>query len=216
MLLRLQVKDLVHFCAVGLVLQLQVILQGPEQIDHGVGVQLVLLHGLVDGLERGLLLRVEGAPRAVQDQGSVLLGLFADRHVGAVVGAVVEPAGVDVELVRVVVEDDVDDVLVAPGDLHPVLLVDGDDVLGPLEVAHPGEVHEHDARVDAEFAVVGMTGEAVVPAGVRVLVLGAQGCHLAGVHLPEVVPDDFWRAQENGVGVDVENRVGVVEQRLRK
>ena len=46
------------------------------------------------------------------------------------------------------VENDVDDVLVAPRDLQLVLSVDGHHVIHPLKFPHPRQVHQHHAGVD--------------------------------------------------------------------
>ena len=107
------------------------------------------IDGVVDGEEGRLLVAVEAAAVAVQDVDAALLGRLADAHVHAVVGPVVEVARVHVEPLRMEVEDDVDDVLVAPRDLGLVLLVDRDDVLLPAKVPHPRQVHQHHAGIDA-------------------------------------------------------------------
>ena len=43
------------------------------------------------------------------------------------------------------VEDNVDDILITPRNFCFVLLIDGNNILLPLEMAHPGQVHQHNS-----------------------------------------------------------------------
>ena len=63
------------------------------------------------------------------------------------VGAVVVVARVDVEFLGMEVENDVDDILIAPRYLGFVLLIYRNNILLPLEMAHPGQVHQHNSRI---------------------------------------------------------------------
>ena len=51
-------------------------------------------------------------------------------------------------LTWVEVEVDIDEVLVAPGDVEAVLLEVRHDVFLPLCLPHPRQIHQHHARVD--------------------------------------------------------------------
>ena len=53
-----------------------------------------------------------------------------------------------------VVEDDIDDVLVAPRDFQFELGEDRLQVTLPVELAHPSQVHQHHARVNAFNATI--------------------------------------------------------------
>lgn len=48
-----------------------------------------------------------------------------------------------------IVKQNVYQILVAPCDLQFVLLVERQNVFHPFEIAHPRQIHQHDARVDA-------------------------------------------------------------------
>lgn len=60
-----------------------------------------------------------------------------------------------------------------------------------------------------------MLGESVIPTSVRILVLRAKSCQLAGVHFLELIPDLLGWRQEQGIRVHVEYRVGVVKHSLK-
>lgn len=77
--------------------------------------------------------------------------------------------------------------------------------LSHLEVraADAGQVHQHHAGVEAGAAVVGVPGEAAVPADLGHLVLGGHGSQLGGVELPQQVPDVIDGPQEQHVSVHV-------------
>ena len=47
-----------------------------------------------------------------------------------------------------VMEVDVDEVLIAPGDAELVLLVVRNDVTQPVDLTHAGQIHQHHSRVD--------------------------------------------------------------------
>lgn len=113
-----------------------------------------------------------------------------------------------------IVEENVDDVLIAPRDAQFILLVYGQHLSFPIEVTHSGEIHQHDARIDAKRTVKGMSGEAIVPADAAVLLLRTKGYHLAGVEFAEEFPNMPDRRQEQGIGVHVEHGLNSLEQRL--
>ena len=46
-------------------------------------------------------------------------------------------------------EEDVDEVLIAPRDVILMLLVVGNDVVHPVRLQHPSHVHQHHARVNS-------------------------------------------------------------------
>lgn len=153
----------------------------------GVLRQLVLLHAAVQVLEDGLLFRVEIAPIPVNDPNAA--GRRTDAHVNAVIRSIVPLARQYKELVRVKVEEDVDQVLVAPRQLHFVLFVKRHYLFLPLKLAQPSEIHHHHARVYAQGTVEGVSREAIVPADVLVLVLRYQGRYLRGIKELELVPN---------------------------
>lgn len=211
---RLRDEHLRDSAAVGLALYRQVISHRHEQLVVRIRVQLILLHGLVDRPEGRLLRRVESAAGTVKHQGAVPLRLRAHRHVHTVVGSVVVPARVHVQLLRMMVKYYVDDVLIAPGNLQSVFLVYGNHVVGPTKLPHSRQIHQHHSGIDAQLAIVRMLGESIVPAGVGILVLGAEGRQLAGVHLFKLVPDLVRWREKQSIRVHVEHRVRVVQHRL--
>lgn len=215
MQLRLDDEHFRDSTAAGLVLHRQVISHRHEQLVVGIRVQLILLHGPVDGPEGRLLLRVESAAGTVQHQSAVPLRLRAHRHVHTVIGSVVVSARVHVQLLRMIVKYYVDDILVAPGDLQSVLLVYRNHVVGPTKLPHSRQVHQHHSGIDAQLAVIRMFGESVVPAGVGILVFRAEGRQLARVHFLELVPDLLRWRQKQSVRVHVEHRVRVVQHSLK-
>lgn len=82
------------------------------------------------------------------------------------------------KLTRMKVKKNVDNVLVSPGDLQFVLMVDGQDVVNPAKCTHSSEIHQHNPRVDTQGPIIGVPGESVVPACGPVFVLWGKGCHL--------------------------------------
>ena len=58
------------------------------------------------------------------------------------------PIQIQTALTWVEMEEDVDEVLVAPGDIKLVLLEVGHDVFLPFRIPHPRQIHQHHARVD--------------------------------------------------------------------
>ena len=63
------------------------------------------------------------------------------------IGTVVVVARVDVEFFGMEVEDDINDILIAPCNLGFVLLINGYDIFLPLEMAHSGQIHQHNSRI---------------------------------------------------------------------
>ena len=59
-----------------------------------------------------------------------------------------------------------------------------------------------------------MSGEAVVPGDARLLVLRSHGRYVAGVEEAEEGPDLLHGLQEEDVGVDVQQRVHVLQNQL--
>lgn len=78
-------------------------------------------------------------------------------------------------------KENVEQTLIAPRDVVLVRVVEGLDLVDEAELAHARQVHEHDARVEAERAVVRMPRESIVPAHVRVLVFGRERRQLRAV-----------------------------------
>ena len=81
--------------------------------------------------------------------------------------------------------------------------------------ADPGEVHQHDSRVDPRDPVEGVACEAAVPAYLGHLVLGGHGGQLRAVELLEEGPDVVHGSEEKHVCVHVEQRVHLLEDHLR-
>lgn len=113
------------------------------------------------------------------------------------------------------VKQNVDQILIAPRDLQLVLRVQRLNVLGPLELTHSRQIHQHYARVDAERSVERMSCKSIVPAHVLVLVLRRQGGHLRGIEVLELRPDALDGRQEQRVRVHVQNGIDVLEDGLR-
>ena len=111
-------------------------------------------------------------------------------------------------------EQYINEILITPGDLRLVLLVQRHNLLGPVKLAHPRQVHEHHTRVQPGEAVVRVPTEPIVPPDVGDLVLGGHGGKLRGVELLEVGPDLLQRAHEEDVRVDVENGIHIEQKVL--
>lgn len=79
-----------------------------------------------------------------------------------------------------------------------------------MSAADPCQVHQHHPGVEAGAAVVGVAGEAAVPADLGDLVLGGHGSHLAGVELPQEVPDVIHGPQEQHVRVHVKQGIHIL------
>ena len=60
-------------------------------------------------------------------------------------------------------EENVDKILIAPCNLQLVLVIVRHDFLSPSKVAHPGQVHKHDARIHTGLSVIRMAGKPVIP-----------------------------------------------------
>lgn len=82
--------------------------------------------------------------------------------------------------------------------------------------ADPGEIHQHDAGVDPRYSVERVAGEAAVPADLGHFVLRRHGRQLGAVEGLEEAPDVVHRPQEEHIGVDVEQRVHVLQDDLRE
>lgn len=68
----------------------------------------------------------------------------------------------------------VEQTLITPRYVVLVSVVEWVNLVDEMKFAHAGQVHEHDARVEAERAVEGMTRETIVPAHVGILVFGRE------------------------------------------
>ncbi len=88
-----------------------------------------------------------------------------------------------------IVKENIQQALIAPRYIVLVLLIEREHFFDELELAHSSQIHEHDTRVEAELAVVGMSSESIVPAHVGVLVLGRQRRQVSPIEVLEVVPD---------------------------
>lgn len=161
----------------------------------------VLLDGGIEKIEDWLHVRMEISPIPVDDLDAIRC--VTNAHVHAVVRSVVPIARKHVQPIRMIVEQDVDDVLITPYQLQSVLFVDWHDVLFPLEVPHSGEIHQHDAGIHAQIAVVRMTSEPIVPTGIFVLVLGCHAGKLRRIEVAEHRPQLLNRRQEYCIRIHV-------------
>ena len=108
-------------------------------------------------------------------------------------------------------EENVEQALVTPSDVVLVGVVEWQNLFDKLELSHPGEVHEHDARVEAQSTVVGVPSESVVPAHIGFFMFRRQSCQMCAVEQLEMAPDRFEFVDEQDVGVDVQQRVDCLE-----
>jgi len=109
----------------------------------------------------------------------------------------------------------VDNVLIAPGYLQSILLVNGNYIVRPSELPHSRQIHQHHSWIDPQLAIIWMLGESIVPTSVGILVLRTEGCQLTGVHLLEIVPDFLGWRQKQSVCIHVENRIRVIQYSLK-
>ncbi|UYV68467.1 hypothetical protein LAZ67_5004401 [Cordylochernes scorpioides] len=98
---------------------------------------------------------------------------------------------------RVMVEDDVDDVLVPPHYVQSVAEVDGLWQLGPAKLPHPG-----------------MAGKAVVPSRREVLTLWGQSSYVGRIHLREEQPELLGWPEKEGVYVYIDEGIFFRQQGL--
>lgn len=115
----------------------------------------------------------KGPPVAVEQLDAVHSGLIANETIDAVIGAKVETAWEDDQLVGAMVEVNVDQVLIAPNQFASILTEQRLDSLGPLLSSHTSQIHDHHARIDAVIAIEWMSSKFVVP-------IGWQICGLVG------------------------------------
>ena len=69
-------------------------------------------------------------------------------------------------------KEDVKQTLISPSDIILVLFVKWMDLVDEMRLSHTGQIHEHHSGIEAEFAVIGVSSESVVPAHVFVFVFG--------------------------------------------
>lgn len=134
-------------------------LDGVEQRLEHVVLKGKIMYCIIDYFERWLLVIMIYSTVAMEDGHALIFSPFAVTPVHAVIWSVVPLAGEDVKTFWVVVEDNVEQVLVSPGDVVLVLLIEwmqkilpgqatGDHTVFKHCAADPCEIHQHDARVD--------------------------------------------------------------------
>lgn len=102
------------------------------------------------------------------------------------------------------VEQNVQQTLVAPSDVVLVDIVERKKFIDKIELSHSGEIHEHDARVEAKLAIVGMPRKSIIPAHVGIFVFGRQGRKLTAIKLLKVTPYFLQIGQKQHVRVHVQ------------
>ena len=88
-------------------------------------------------------------------------------------------------------KQNIDEILIAPGDLCLPLSIQWYDFICPVKTSHSGQVHQHDTWIQTCETVVWMTSKSIVPADVGNFVLGRHGSKLRRVELFKEVPDSF-------------------------
>jgi hypothetical protein len=61
------------------------------------------------------------------------------------------------------VKEDIDDILVPPGDLELVFMIDGQYIFQPTKTSHSSQVHQHHTGIDSQRTVVRVPSKPVVP-----------------------------------------------------
>lgn len=193
----------------------ELVLDGIEERLEHVVLKGEIMYCIIDYFKRRLLVVMINSPVAMQDGHPFLFSPFTVAPIHAVVRSVVPLAGKDKETVWVVVEDNIEEVLVSPGDVVLVLLVKRMEKILPRQTAgnqatlkqcpaDPRQVHQHYARVDPRCAVERVPGEAAVPADLGHLVLRGHRCQLGPVEGPQQQPDVVHGPQEQNISVHVE------------
>lgn len=106
-------------------------------------------------------------------------------------------------------KDYINNVLISERDFQLILLIDGYNILHPLEFAHTRQIHQHDPRIHPQRPIIGMSGKSIVPADVGLLMFGGQSHHLTGIHLGKVAPNRLHGRHKQNVRVHIQNRVHI-------
>ena len=60
-------------------------------------------------------------------------------------------------------KQNIENILISPGNVITVLLEDRVDIVIPADVSHPCHVHQHYTRVDTKCSIVWMPCKSIVP-----------------------------------------------------
>lgn len=78
--------------------------------------------------------------------------------------------------------------LVTPWYRSFVLCIQWKNLLDKLEFSHSSQIHQHYARVQAEFAIIRMPGESIIPSHIGILMFRGQCSQMCAIKFLEMCP----------------------------